>query len=593
MRKTLAFIAFFLLSIAYVTAQTRAINGKVTDENGAAIDGASIIIKGTSTGTAAKPDGSFTLSAKTGDVLVISAVNFGSAEVTVGSKETYNVTLQRAANVINEVVVTALGIRRTKNQLPYAAQQVGGEEIARTRTNNVASSLSGKVSGLEIRQSNSLGGSTNVVIRGVKSLTGNNQALFVIDGVPFDNSNVNTANQRSGRGGYDYGNAASDINPDNIESITVLKGAAATALYGSRGANGVIMITSKKARRGLGITVNSGVIVGKVDKKTFASYQKQYGGGYGRYYEDTSGYFFWRDPNQGFGAAYVTDADGNIIEWLPSGAFVAPMQDDASYGAPFNPNQMVYQWDAFFDSSSPNFGKPRPWVAAANDPTQFFETQLSFNNSVFIDGASDKGSFNLGYTRTTDNGILPISKITKDLVNFSSAYNITPKLTASASINYSKIKGLGRYGTGYDTKNPMQGFRQWWEMNVDVKELKDAYLRSDTWGLPEKKNVTWNWTDPTLLAPIYWNNPYWDRYENYENDERSRYMGYVSLSYKITNWLNILGRVGVDFYNELREERVAVGSIAMSILGEDFERRVNLQATEDWTEPLRKPIMIF
>jgi TonB-linked SusC/RagA family outer membrane protein len=574
MRKTLALLAFLLCSTTLVIAQTRTISGKVTDENGAAVDGASIVIKGTNTGTAAKPDGSFTISAKTGDVLVISAINFGSQEVPVGSQDAYNVKLQRGTNVINEVVVTALGIRRTKNQLPYAAQQVGGEEIARTRTNNVASNLSGKVSGLEIRQSNSLGGSTNVVIRGVKSLTGTNQALFVIDGVPFDNSNVNTQNQRTGRGGYDYGNAASDINPDNIESITVLKGAAATALYGSRGANGVIMVTTKKARRGLGITVNSGVIVGKFDKSTFPKYQKEYGGGYGRYYEDEeTGYFLYRDPNQGYDAAWyiTTSSTGeDSTVWLPSGALVDPMSEDASYGAPFDASQMVYQWDAFFDSSSPNFGKPRPWVAAANDPTTFLETQLSFNNSVFIDGASDKGSFNLGYTRTTDNGILPNSKITKDLVNFSSSYNITPKLTAAASVNYSKIKGIGRYGTGYDTKNPMQSFRQWWQMNVDVKELKDAYFRSDTWGLPEKKNVTWNWTDPTLLSPIYWDNLYWDRYENYQNDERSRYMGYVSLNYKLTDWLNILGRVGIDFYNETREERVAVGSIAMSILGEDF-----------------------
>src|SRR5690349_10250363 len=143
MRKTLALLAFLLLTTTLVIAQTRTISGKVTDENGAAIDGASIIIKGTKTGTAAKPDGSFTISAKTGDVLVISAVNFGSKEVTVGSQDAYTVTLQRSANVINEVVVTALGIRRTRNQLPYAAQQVAGDEVARTRTTNVGSSLSG------------------------------------------------------------------------------------------------------------------------------------------------------------------------------------------------------------------------------------------------------------------------------------------------------------------------------------------------------------------------------------------------------------------------------------------------------------------
>ena len=570
MRKILTLISLLVLNFMVATAQTRTITGKVTDENGGAVEGASVIIKGTRTGTAAGPDGSFKISAKPGDVLVISAVNFTSKEVPISAESNYNVTIQRTAGTINEVVVTALGIRRTRNQLPYAAQQIVGEDISRTRSVNVGSSLSGRVSGLEIRQSNTLGGSTNIVIRGAKSLTGNNQALFVIDGIPFDNSNVNAQNQRSGRGGYDYGNAAADINPDDIESITVLKGAASTALYGSRGANGVIMITTKKGRRGLGITINSGIILGKIDKKTFTTYQKQFGGGYGQYYEDPSGYFLYRDPNQGFAPAYITDADGNIVDWLPSGALVVPMSEDASYGAPFDPSQMVYQWDAFVDSSSPNFGKSRPWVAAANDPTSYFETQRSFNNSVFIDGSTDKGSFKLGYTRTNDKGILPNSKITKDLINFSGSYNITPKLTASAAINYSRIKGLGRYGTGYDSKNPMTNFRQWWEVNVDVQELKDAYFRSASWGTPGRKNVTWNWSDPTDLTPIYWDNPYWDRYENYQNDARSRYMGYITLNYKVTDWLNILGRAGTDFYNELREERIAVGSIPASLLGELF-----------------------
>src|SRR3954471_13499312 len=296
MRKIFALLAILLINIAAI-AQNRTITGKITDQTGAPVDGASVIIKGTKTGTAAGADGSFRISAKTGDVLVISAINVTSKEITVGAESNYNVSMERTTGQINEVIVTALGIRRTRNQLPYAAQQVGGEEVARTRTTNVANNLSGKVSGLEIRQSNTLGGSTNIVIRGVKSLTGSNQALFVIDGVPIDNSNANAQNQRSGRGGYDYGNAAADINPDDIESITVLKGAASTALYGSRGANGVIMITTKKGRRGLGITVNSGIQVGKVDKTTFPTYQKQYGGGYGRYYEDSSGYFLFRDPN--------------------------------------------------------------------------------------------------------------------------------------------------------------------------------------------------------------------------------------------------------------------------------------------------------
>ena len=193
---------------------------------------------------------------------------------------------------LNEVVVTALGLTRTKNSLPYAAQQVKGEELTRVRTGNAFSALSGKVAGLQITQGNTVGGSTNVVIRGSKSLTGNNQALFVVDGVPIDNTIKNTGTQQAGGGGYDYGNAAADINPDDIESMTVLKGAAATALYGSRASNGVIMITTKKAKKGLGITINAGMTVGTIDKSTFVNYQDGYGAGYSDPY-DKDGFLYY------------------------------------------------------------------------------------------------------------------------------------------------------------------------------------------------------------------------------------------------------------------------------------------------------------
>lgn len=525
-------------------AQTRTITGKVLDETGQPVSGASIVIKGTNTGSSANAEGDFRINAKLGDVLVISAVGIPSKEVTVTSNASMTVSLTRESQNLSEVVVTALGIRRTRNQVPYAAQTIVGEETSKTRTSNFVNTLSGKVSGLEIRQTNTLGGSTNVVLRGAKSITGNNQALFVVDGVPYDNSNTNSTDQRTGRGGYDYGTSAADINPDDIESITVLKGAAASALYGSRGSNGVILITTKKATRGLGITVNSGISLGMIDKSTFPTYQTKYGGGYGKYYEDTSGNFLYRDPNT---FAPLDSATA------PGGVLVVPTSEDASYGAAFNPNLQVYQWDAF-DPASPYYHKPRPWVAATNLPPTFFEKPISTNNSVFIDGASDKGSFKLGYTRNDDRGILPNSKITKNIINFGSTYNITDRLTAGASINFSNIEGLGRYGTGYENLNTAMNFRQWWQVNTDIEELKEAYFRN-------KKNVTWNWTDPTDLGPpIFWNNPYFNRYQNYENDARNRYFGNVNLNYKITDWLNILGRVSLDSYSEMQEERRALTS---------------------------------
>jgi|GraSoiStandDraft_4_1057263.scaffolds.fasta_scaffold00166_19 TonB-linked SusC/RagA family outer membrane protein len=539
MRKSASLTAVLLLLCAIAFAQTRTISGQVKDIKGDPVPFANISIKGTNTGVSADISGNFKIDARTGQVLVVSSTSFAEQEVTVGDSPTLTITLQPQGN-LQEVVVTALGIRRTRNQLPYAAQQITGDEVNKTRTSNFVQNLSGKVSGLEIRQTNTLGGSTNVVVRGVKSFVGNNQALFVVDGVPFNNDNTNSANQTTGRGGYDYGSAAADINPDDIESITVLKGAAASALYGSRGNNGVVLITTKKSRRGLGITVNSGITVGSIDRKTFAKYQNEYGAGYGQYYEDPTGYFFYRD----------VDGDGT-----PD--LITPTTEDASYGAAFDPNLMVYQWDAF-DSTSPNYLKARPWMAAANGPAEFFQKQISSNQSIFIDGASDKGSFKLGYTRNDDRGILPNSSIKKNLVNFGGTYNITGNLTAGATINYANIEGKGRYGTGYDNNNVATNFRQWWETNVDIKGQQDAYNRTH-------RNTTWNWFDPTDpvngLVPIYWDNPYFTRYESFETDTRNRVFGNVNLNYKISDWLNIMGRVGLDQYGELQEERQAVGSI--------------------------------
>jgi TonB-linked SusC/RagA family outer membrane protein len=541
MRKLLPLFAVLMLCASFTFAQTRTITGQVRDAKGEPVPFASVKIKGAQGGVAADASGAFKIDAFSGATLVISAAGFTDTEVTVGSSPTLDVSLQSQGN-LNEVVVTALGIRRSRNTVPYAAQQVAGDEVSKNRSSNFLNNLSGKVSGLEIRQTNTLGGSTNVVLRGTKSFVGNNQALFVVDGVPYNNENVNSANQTTGRGGYDYGNAAADINPDDIESITVLKGAAASALYGSRGNNGVILITTKKGVRGLGITVNSGISVGFIDKSTFAKYQKSYGGGYGQYYGPAENAFF----NQ-----FDVNGDGT-----PD--LVVPTTEDASYGGKFDPSLLVYQWNAF-DASSPYYGQARPWVAADNDPIGFFEKPVSSNQSIFINGGSDKGSFKLGYTRNDDKGILPNSAITKNLVNFAGIYNITDKLTAGFAGEFSNISGKGRYGTGYDDKNVATNFRQWWQTNVDIKELKDAYFRT-------RQNTTWNWadpSDPSGLVPIYWDNPYFVRHENYETDSRNRIFGNVNATYKVADWLSVTGRIGHDSYDQLQEERQAVGSIGI------------------------------
>jgi TonB-linked SusC/RagA family outer membrane protein len=523
-------------------AQEISVTGKVTDANqGTPLPGVNVIIKGTANGTTTDASGSYTLIAPNPEsTLVFSFIGLATQEIPINGRQTLNVAMETDVTQLGEVVVTALGVERNRNELPYAAQQVASEQLVTTRNTNFVNALSGKVAGIDIKANNNLGGSTNVVIRGYKSITGNNQALFVIDGVPVSNANNNSILQRNGGTGVDYGNAAADINPDNIASVNVLKGAAATALYGSRAANGVIMITTKKGRKdSFNVTVNSGVTFGVMDKTTYARYQDEYGAGY----------------NSGFYTGNLGSGSGPVVQF----------DADASFGTRFDPNLMVYHWDAL-DPFSPNFGKMRPWVAAENDPTTFFETAVTSNQNVTLTGGTEKSTFKLAYTRVDDKGILPNSKLNKDLVNISATFDVTDRLVVGASANYSNIKGLGRYGTGYSGNNPNQQFRQWWQVNTDMQEQKDAYFRN---GL----NVSWNWANLQGTGrPIYSDNPYWTRYKNFANDSRDHYFGYASVSYRITDWLDAVGRIAFDQTSDLQEERVAVGSSGVRYSANPTER---------------------
>jgi TonB-linked SusC/RagA family outer membrane protein len=565
--KKLLLLSFLLVSVLMhqVMAQSRSVSGKVTDAStNQPLPGVSVLVKGTTVGTATGIDGSYTINVPQGsNTLVFRYISYKTAERSIGTQTTINVAMESDAKQLEEVVVTAQGIVKTKNELAYAAQSVDGEEVSQTRQQNFTNALSGKIAGVQVQQNNNLGGSTNVVIRGNKSISGNNQALFVVDGVPIDNSTNNTRNQTTGRGGYDYGNAAADINPDDIESMTVLKGAAATALYGSRGANGVVLINTKKGSKkaGIGVSVNTGANWGVMDKSTYTRFQKEYGRGYpGSDYSDEFPGFY----------AVDIDGDGNKDR-------LAVINDDGSAGPRFDPSLMVYNWESF-DPSSPFFNKQMPWVAGANDPTSFFETAYGTSHSVSVDGTSDKGYFKVGYGRNSNDGMLPNSNVTKNFVNFGASYDILEKLNASASVNYTETDGIGRFGTGYSGLNPNQGFRQWWGTDVDVAALERAYFF-------ERRNVTWNPRSNTDLRPMFFDNPYWTRYENYNSDNRSRMLGNIRLDYKLTDWLNIMGRVALDTYDEIREERYAVGSVGVPYYlrhnGRFSEANYDLMATLD------------
>ena len=518
-------------------AQERAISGTVTSaENGEALPGVNVVLKNTTIGTVTDIEGNYRLNVpEEGGTLTFTFIGLQSKEVEIGDQSTINVFLSEDAQQLNEVVVTALNIPREKQSLGYAVQEIDGEAVTQTKEQNVINSLSGRVAGVQVRSSNTLGGSANINIRGTSTIAGNNQPLFVVDGVPIDNSNYNDDDQQRGAGGYDLGNPAADINPEDIESISVLKGGSAAALYGSRALNGVILITTKKGKRGqgIGVSVNSAVTFSQINKNTLPQHQKEYGAGYGQYFDEAD-----------------LDGDGDIEE-------IVPVYDDASWGFPFDPNRQVVHWDAL-DPNAPNFAETRPWVAGANGIEDFFETGISWRNNIALTGGTETATYRLSYTNENSTGVLPNSEIGKNTISLNSSLALTDKLNVSTSANYVNQQAVGRYGTGYDGTNVMQSFGQWFQTNVDIAQLRDY---TNEFG----EQRAWNYRNYDNLVPYYFNNPYWVRYENFQNDSRDRLFGNVVLDYELLEGLKITGRSSVDFYDFVVEERIAVGSAVTDI----------------------------
>jgi len=544
MKKLSVFLAGLLLAgLTIVQAQTVRITGTVTSsEDGMPMPGVSVVVKGTTIGATTNVDGKYELAVPANaQTLTFSFVGFKTQDVAIAGRSVVDVVMQSEAVEMKEVVVTALGITREKKSLGYSVQEVKGDEVNQVKSSNFLTQLSGRVAGVQIKSNTNFGGSNNILIRGATSLTGNNQALFVVDGVPIDNSIPNNSGQISGRNGYDYGNAASDINPDDIESISVLKGAAATALYGSRAANGVILITTKKgkATKGPQVRFSSTYSISSIDKSTFPEYQKEYGGGYGKYY--------YSDPADGHpGLEYYADVDGdgNID-------FTVPFYEDASRGEKFDPTLMVFQWDALYPES-PNYLKATPWIAAKNGPETFFNNGIMNTHSIEVSGGDNNTTYRLNYTFFDQTGIMPNSHLNKNNISFVGSHNIFKNFKVTSSANYIKTSGKGRPSTGY-SDNILSSFRQWYQVNVDIQQQKDMYELTH-------KNITWNPVAYDDLAPAYWDNPYWVRYQNYETDGRSRLIGYVQFDWEILSGLKAMGRYAIDTYSELQEERKAVGS---------------------------------
>ncbi|QOW11389.1 SusC/RagA family TonB-linked outer membrane protein [Kaistella flava (ex Peng et al. 2021)] len=437
---------------------------------------------------------------------------------------------------IEGVVVTALGIKREKKSLGYASQEVKADVLTEgtTNTGNIASQLSGKVAGLSVITNSNFAGSAAMVIRGIKGVTGSSP-LVVIDGTPVNNDSTYGY-------GKDFGNALSDINQEDIASINVLKGAAASALYGERGLNGVILITTKNGKGAddgsWGVSWTSGVTAGFIDKSTFLKYQDKYGAGYD---QD----FYTEDPN-------------------PDGHYYANFAEDASWGPKFDPSLLVYQWDSL-DPTSPNYGKATPWVAAKNGPIKFFETPFTYTNTVTLEKGAKGQNIMFSYDNMTSSGLMPNSKMSKNTFTLKANYDFTPKLHGSFYTTLNLQETTGRGTTGY-SDNIVTNFRQWWQTNVDVLELRDSYFRNaaNPTAANNYGNFTWNPYDSSNTRPIFWNNPYFQAYESYSTDQRNRSFSIANLTYDLTKNINILGKVSYDRTTLSIQNRLAVGSLAQT-----------------------------
>ena len=534
------FLAAMFLMVGTALAQTKVNGTVVSQEDNQPVIGVSVLVVGTNIGTVTDSNGAFSLTVPEGK----SQLRFtyvGMETLEVSARPNMRIVLRNGDTNLDEIVVTAMGISREKKALGYAVSEVNGDELIKSRggLSNPVNALQGKVAGLQISSgAGSMGGSSKVLIRGNNSLSGSNQPLFVVDGVPLEGKDFNTTDTQRGGGGYDYGNLIQDLNPDDIESLSVLKGAAASALYGSRASNGVIMITTKKAQKqvGLGVEFSSTVGIERVTK--LPKLQSEYGGGYG--YMANDGYDDFGEVTIN-GQTYITPDYGM----------------DESWGPKLDGRQVLSWYDLAKWEANGRVGNPTTsaWSAPSHDYEDFFETGVSFTNNVAISKVYDNSAFRISYTNTSLDGYLPNSSMYKNILNVNgNIMSPDKKLNVFTSVNYFNSRAKGRQDTGYGDNNIMVKFTQWGQRQLDMNELKDMYK------YPDGTQATWNRNDVDDPTPAYHNNQYWSRYMNYQNDTRNRIYGNVGVSYQILPQLKAQYKVNLDFFVDKQYERNAVGS---------------------------------
>jgi len=524
--------ALAMVATAAAAQQSGTITGHVRTESGGPLTAASVTIGSLGLGTYTNDQGAYTLPVPggrmTGQSVTITSRRVGYAPTSVTVKLTSGATIQQDftlkanATSLTGVVVTALGVQKLQSQLGTSVQQVGAAQLTATPEPNVVNALAGKVSGVAITSSSTQGGSTKITIRGSNSITGNNDPLFIVDGTPISN------NDRGGspNGGMDFGSAISDLNPDDIATVTVLKGPNASAIYGSRGANGVVLITTKRGSASAG-----GIQTSLTSSYTWDTpsilpkFQNLYGQG-------AAGQFSFTDGSGG------GIQDGN----------------DQSYG-PRLDGRLLPQFTSPVDANGNLV--PVPWVAHPDNISSFFNTGTTISNNVAFSGGTERATGRLSAGVDNQTGIIPNNTFRKFSSSLAADFTVSSRLTTSATVQYISNKAYNRPGVGYNT-GIMEGLYVWFGRQVDMNALKDyaVHPSQSAWGTGGNAcNGQFNWNCN------YHNNPYWIQYQNPEADNRDRVIGSVSAKWKLTDWLNATGMTGTDYYRYNINQNYGAGNL--------------------------------
>ena len=479
-------LLLFLLTSISTFAQNNTITGTVSDTDGMPLPGVNVIVKGTNNGVQTDFDGEYSIKASEGDVLVFSFVGMITAEITVQQATTIDATLEQNTAQLDEVVVTAVGIEREKASLGSATTTVNAEEITRGAQSNIADALKGKVAGVNISAaSTDPGASSGVIIRGISTMGGSNQPLYVVDGVPINNG---SAFSSSLGGGYDFGRGSQDINPDNIKSMTILKGASATSLYGSRAANGVIIITTKSGQSGkLSVELGSTSFFTRISRTP--NYQSTYGQGWD---------------------------------------FTHRLNENGSWGPRFDGTPRV--WGNVVDNSQ----RLKPYLFQEDQLENFFDTGTFFQNNVAVSGGNENSTVRLSYSNLQQDGIYPTDADSYDRNTIGlSAQSKMGKLKISGNLNYVNTEGASvATGQGLTVLNNLLQIPN----DLNITEFKDYN---------NKFNNISNYYTPYGIT-----NPYFTLNEDGSNYEKERVYGALEASYDLTDWSKVTYRFGLDQYTD-------------------------------------------